>query len=132
LGDGWDSRRSSYIIGDYGRIVSRRVSQSHNRNNNNQQMPNINAPLKLLQKNKTPVIKEEEEDDDNKSKRSKKTQKKHPGLRPLFTAADESSDNEHQTDTDNDTEKKIKITIRYRSLLLVIPMDICQRTCHWL
>ncbi|ETO18209.1 hypothetical protein RFI_19070, partial [Reticulomyxa filosa] len=39
--DGWDSRRSSYITGDYGRIVSRRVSKRLSQHPTNKEMMEI-------------------------------------------------------------------------------------------
>jgi len=87
---GGDSRRSSFITGDYGRIVSRRVSKRLSQQHGNKQMSEIFeinvAPLRVkshqLNKDfgKTPVIKEEEEENakddlslvENASKHQKK------------------------------------------------------------
>ncbi|ETO24572.1 hypothetical protein RFI_12584 [Reticulomyxa filosa] len=97
LEDGWDSRRSSYITGDYGRIVSRRVSQHHDY-----------KPISEMKEfGKTPVIKEDEEEEEEKENDTLKQSKKpiYPAVRSLMITA------KNRTPADSAADKNIQYKI---------------------
>jgi len=123
---GSDSRRSSFITGDYGRIVSRRVSKRLSQQHGNKQMSeifdiNITTPrVKPFQDfGKTPIIKEEEEENtkddlslmENPSKHQKKDT--YSAVRAMFEPTDIWSDNEQVGDVNdkNTAKNQYKIAV---------------------